>query len=126
MPKTGKQKYTNFKSKPNMGKPTDANFDSNLALVVSSHPVKFQVDRTKRLWVRVRKPKYLGWVQAQIDQRTNSNFKSSQALVVSYHPVKFHIDQTKRFQVRVSEQNLKIAAIEAILFFQMAPTLKAS
>ena len=46
--------------KPKMGTWTNPIFETNQALVVSSHPVKFQVDRIKRLQVRVWKPKYFG------------------------------------------------------------------
>ena len=41
-----------------MGKWTNTIFNSNLTLVVSNHPVKCQIDWTKHLCVRVRKPKY--------------------------------------------------------------------
>ena len=45
---------------PKTGKRTDTFLKSNLALVVSNHPVKIQVDQTKRLQVRVQKAKYFG------------------------------------------------------------------
>ena len=41
-----------------MGKWTDTIFENNLALVVSNHPAKIQVDRTKYLQVRDRKSKF--------------------------------------------------------------------
>ena len=44
-----------------MGKWMDTNFKGNLALVVSYHPAKFQIDQIKHLQVRVWKPKYLGY-----------------------------------------------------------------
>ena len=56
------------------------NFKSNLALVVSYHPFKFQIDWTKRLPVRVRKPKYFGWVQAQNGQIDRHQFQKQLSL----------------------------------------------
>ena len=50
-----------------MEKWTVPNFENNQVLVVSFHPVKIQVDQTKRLQVRVQKSKYFG-VHAQIGQ----------------------------------------------------------
>ena len=57
-----------------MGKWTDTNFKSNLALVVSYHPIKFQIDQTKHLQVRDWKPKYFGCVQAQNGQTGQPQF----------------------------------------------------
>ena len=39
-------------STPKTSKRTNPNFESNLGLVVSYHPVKFQTDRAKHLQVR--------------------------------------------------------------------------
>ena len=55
--KSGNQNISDEHS-PKIGKQTDPDFKSNQALVVSYHPVKIQIDRTKHFQVRVRKPKY--------------------------------------------------------------------
>ena len=53
---------------PKMGKWTDTNLKNNLALVVSIYPVEFQIDWTKRLQLKVWKPKYFRQADAQNGQ----------------------------------------------------------
>ena len=55
--KSGNQNIL-YELKSRIGKWTDTSCKSNLALVVSNQLIKFQIDWTKRLRVRVWKPKY--------------------------------------------------------------------
>ena len=81
---------------PKMGKLTNPNFKSNQVLVVSSHPVKFQVDRSKHPRVRVWKPNFVFCMSARQNRQMDyPNFESNQILVASCYPVKFQIDWTK-------------------------------
>ena len=71
-------------------------FKSNLALTVSYHSVKFQIDQTKSLKLESENQNILDECNPKTGTQTNPNFKSNLALVVSNHPVKFQDDWTKR------------------------------
>ena len=57
----------------------DNNFKSNLTLVVFNHPVKIQVDQTKRLQVRVQKSKYFIGAHNQNRQMEGLQFQKQQS-----------------------------------------------
>ena len=61
------------------------NYESNLAMIVISLPVKFKFD----------------WLTDQTNKWNYTNFESYLAMMVIYLPVKFELDWTNVFQVRV-------------------------
>ena len=95
--------------------------------MVSYHPLKIQVKikfiGQSVLELESRNQNILDEHTSQTGKLRDANFEGIQALLVSYHPVKFQIDRTKCLQVRFRKQNFKMVAI---MFFLMAPTLKAT
>ena len=73
-----------------MSKWTDTNFESNQAIVVSYHPVNFQIDRQKRLRVRVQK-----WNFNMIATLFFPNSTNSETLGGALPPCKFQINLLK-------------------------------
>ena len=84
------------------------NFDSNLAMMVISLPVKFEFDWTKHFRVRVWKREMLTDRQTdkngQMKGWNYTNVDSNLAMMVIYLIVKFEFDWTEHFQVRVQNQ----------------------
>ena len=153
-------------------------FKSNLVLVVSYHPVKLQIDRTKVFklesgnqnvdgqtaryinlivgLVKCNLPnsgKKLHWACAELlsffhcpvkkhtdpwnswSEGRNKKVantgpffaqKGGDRKEPGNHSVKFEIDRRKHLQVRAHKGNFKMAAMSAILIFQMAPIFKSN
>ena len=95
---------------PKMGIWTNPNFKSNQALVMSYHPVQFQVDQTKRLRVSLETKLFQ---MSACPKQANGPIpilKATKPWVCPYHPVKFQIDRQKCLRVRVQKQNFTMAA----------------
>ena len=95
--------WTNGQKKGQTNRRNYTNFKRNLAMMLIYHPVKFEFDRTKHFWVRVRKWKC--WrTNRQMNRQNYTNFERNLAMMVIYLPVKFEFNWTKRFRVRVRKQ----------------------